>query len=293
MDAKQIKSVRHSSWSLSKLKKCDQIPRVLWTIIFSAFLFFETSSALDAQTSESELIEKFTEIMERDGSFAELIANRNIDFSVGKLELYEEHFRLLFGRNGMIEFMASEVAPVLDVIGSDRIGAFSTALIQSKAALGIKRLNADEIRTMFEYGYKGMVELSDGDCAALINGTGGALAESDIELRVANLLSDVEVRSYLHVTRKAIFGEIFDDPLFVPLGSTERQIANDVFSAEFTEALLDHPRIQALIYVDTVNFSAASDRDLCELGRLSILTALQIEGTVGDWVLKLFAEDAQ
>jgi hypothetical protein len=270
------------------------LPAVLrWTYVFiiATFFLFMFCSVSYAQSTEDEIVSEMEKLYSSEAFIKKVVAKQNV--AEHQRNAFEEHMQLLFHREGVIEFLAAEAFVLIDYLSErdtlERAAAFGAALFQEKAADGIKRLDVDGQRVFWSSAYKIFSVVSYDECASLFMQTADAQAMSAIEIKGASVLSEAEIRAYLNVTRQAIFAEIFDDPVYTPLGKTEREIATQVFEAAFVENLLTHPRSEALIDAAEMHEGLPS-KDVCEFGLLSISTALNVQGAAGNWVLRYLGE---
>jgi len=286
-----VKMIPVQNFQFLTVQTLHAVLRRTYAYISATFFLFAFCSVSYAQYSEDEILSEMERLYSSEAFIKNVVAKQNV--AEHQRNAYEEHMRLLFHREGVVEFLATEAFALRDYLSEqdthERAAAFGAALIQEKAGDGIKRLDVDAQRIFWSSAYKIFSVVSYDDCASLFMQTADAQAMSAIEIKGASILSEAEIRAYLNVTRQAIFAEIFDDPVYTPLGKTEREIATQVFEAAFVENLLTHPRSEALINAAEMHEGLPS-KDVCEFGLLSISTALNIRGAAGNWVLKYLGE---
>ena len=246
----------------------------------------------DAIVSEMEAV--FEGLADDEQFHRELIKRYNVP--TDKAHLMLEHAALLFSEEGFPAFLAREmIAAFPDYAEMEPkhrkplAQEFGSALIQSKIADGVKRLSPSDQRRFYRDALVILREIPVSTCAGSMKMTVSAVEAAEVEMAAVFDQDDAFIERYLASLRKAAFAEIFDDPVYLPLAASERKLAQRRYENAFVDALDQHPRADAL-YEAADMMADDIDADVCEVGLMAIETALEIDGTIGDWVLKYMSE---
>lgn len=159
---------------------------------------------------------------------------------------------------------------------------------QETAALGAARLPVADQRRVLEVALATLDHMEDSVCAA---NTRGALDPAEVaqaEIGYLSTLEPEDLEVYLALTRTALLAEISDDPPFVPMSQTDQRKAGAAYQEVFLKGIDEHPE-NSLVLEAVNNFDLASDHAICELTKVSLESALSIEGETGDLVVRLLS----
>lgn len=209
--------------------------------------------------------------------------------------VFSKHFEDVFKSDEIAQDFAAGFATEqgeFEVISKEELAIIARNLgmgwINETAAFGSARLPVEDQRRMLEAGLETLKNMQDDVCAAYARGALDPVEVARAEIAYLISLPPEEIESYLALVRKAVFAEITDDPPFTPLSTNDQRKAGTVYQEAFLKAIDDHPE-NTLILEAVNNFDLASDHAVCELTKLSLISALAIEGEAGDLIMKLLS----
>jgi hypothetical protein len=262
-------------------------------LISIAISIIGISSPVTAQIDKDDLIRVYSDLADNPVFIEKALQNYKVPTKIHPL--FSEHLSTLMSDSRVIEFLATETLTVLSSTEAmDKTTAekfyrnFGITLMQSKVASGVGRLPASDQRVIYEIVMVMFSNITSEECAALVNGTLDANSLAILELQTVSTFEDEEIRKYLSILRQALIAEITDDGIS-SLAKSELEVAETVFEAAFVDAILSNEISDRLIFAAN-NMTHAPNEDVCNVSKLSISTALGIEGTVGDWVIRMLSE---
>lgn len=209
--------------------------------------------------------------------------------------VFSKHFEDVFKSDEIAQDFAAGFATEqgeFEVISKEELAIIARNLgmgwINETAAFGSARLPIEDQRRMLEAGLETLKNMQDDLCAAYARGALDPVEVARGEISYLITLPPEEIESYLALVRKAVFAEITDDPPFTPLSTNDQRKAGTVYQEAFLKAIDDHPE-NALVLEAVNNFDLASDHAVCELTKLSLISALALEGEAGDLIVKLLS----
>lgn len=216
-------------------------------------------------------------------------------FSIPELQkkVFSEHYTSIFAyddvANDFATYFATEQG-AFEAVSRDELAIIARNLgigwAHETAALGMARLPVENQRLSLEISLATLENMDEHLCAGYTRGALDAVEVARGEIAYLVTLPAEDLEPYLGIFRAAIVAEIADDPAFVPLPNSDQAKAGAAYQDAFVKAIEAHPENE-LVLEAVNNFDLASDYAVCELTKLSLQSALSVEGETGDMIVKL------
>ncbi len=207
--------------------------------------------------------------------------------------IFAEHFRLVFSSDEVVttfsQYFVTEQS-VFDVETREELTEIALLLgagwAQETATLGAARLAPSQQRRTLEFGLATVEAMSTEVCAANTRGALDPLEIAQVEAQVMATQDPAEVMGYLAMLRAALTAEVTDNPAFEPMSERQKSRAGQAYQDAFVAGIEAHPNRQAVLQA-VENFDRAPDQAICDLTKISLQSALSIEGETGELVVRL------
>lgn len=206
---------------------------------------------------------------------------------------FSEHYTSIFASDDVANDFATYFATeqgAFEVVSRDELAIIARNLgigwAHETAALGMARLPVENQRLSLEISLATLENMDEHLCAGYTRGALDAVEVARGEIAYLVTLPAEDLEPYLGIFRAAIVAEIADDPAFVPLPNSDQAKAGAAYQDAFVKAIEAHPENE-LVLEAVNNFDLASDYAVCELTKLSLQSALSVEGETGDMIVKL------
>lgn len=173
---------------------------------------------------------------------------RRLQIPPSHYDVYHDHMTKLLRNDAVVDVYVDEVTAILPALSQGSANQarefglnYSLAWFQEKAMKGLIRLESDKVHVYLRIA-QGLFENIPPElsCATVFD---ELTAPEALRLETGYLISRSvsEVRSYLGAFREAIFAEINDYPRVKIIGSSKRQILDQILGQRLVEALNTHP----------------------------------------------------
>lgn len=207
-----------------------------------------------------------------------------------------EHFEAIGQEDSYLDYISREVALNEAYItrsdgslDTDRIHELTAAVSQDQIAKGVARLSPTDQRAFYSLLVQMMRRMPTSTCGRVARAELNAVESQSAELSAMIGLPPARLRLYFSVTRRSLLAEINGVPTPIPLTPSEAAMAESAQSEALSLALERHPRAEFL-FEALMQPTIAAPEDVCEVVIMVMDTALSVEGTVGDWVMRLMTQ---
>ena len=221
-----------------------------------------------------------------------------------KTEILVRHYRTLvdddaianrifneFLATGMFNDFKNDPRQILE--DTDRIESLGYALFEMLGVKGLRRLDYQDQRIYLVAIQKMYGVMPPKMCKALIMGDFSNHKDmTAFGVFMIKSMSLAETDNYLRVYRKAAIAEARNYPSVRTLTQNQQEIAEDAFAKVLVENLGKHPRGERLAQA-MIEFTSATDQEVCESGELVMKSMLGMSGVVAEWYVRSFIDSVQ
>ena len=272
------------------------IYRLLKCLIVSLMIL--TQQAGLAHSSDLENFrQKFIDFYNNDANYDTIV--KSFDVSPQKEIILLDHLRKVFSNEQFINLMVDEMdnQGILDALKDqgDTEETFALSMgfgyqfVTELSVKGIKRMSDERIREYLNLSGHFFANIPPRYCRALMGSSISQEDEINASINALRNLNASDMRFYFELTREAIFSELNDWPLSIPLNDYQINTGQRVFEKTFTEAIDRHHASDRII-VTLLEPQKASDADFCLTGKVMMDIIYDLEGMAGNWFRRSFVE---
>lgn len=232
----------------------------------------------------------------------EVWINKTVDsygFTSDLKKVMKEHVYEIYRKDDVIKYFVKEMsnAGLLNEKNYDKnknatsLGLeFGLTVVDAAVTKGMSRLNADDQKRYIEFMYLLTSIATPRECKLMITANQQKLTsteESFLMQRAMRRMKSDDLRSYLKLSRKALFSEINQTPLIREATLSEKEFGEKAFAVVLEKNLLAHKDSYKLATA-MMDLDKATDVDACESIKLIFKSMLETKGLPGEWQIKTF-----
>lgn len=221
-----------------------------------------------------------------------------------KTDVLVRHYKALVNDDAVAkrifdEFLATGMLndfrnnPRLNREDTERIESLGYALFEMLGVKGLRRLDYEDQRIYLVAIQKMYGVMPPKMCKALMMGDLSSHKDmTAFGVFMIKGMSLAETDNYLRVYRKAAIAEARNYPSVRTLTLNQQEIAEDTFAKVLVENLGKHPRGERLAQA-MIEFTSATDQEVCETAELVMKSMLGMSGVVAEWYVRSFIDSVQ